>query len=207
MKDAIAGLPPAIRKPVWDQIENRLAQATKKQAKADDPVERDIFDRMKEDREVNGAFVPQVEEIISGKAPMWKLWADDQPDTVKYKHVPGGLKALQKEDEFTQADIEETFGKGTTRKAVLDAESMQYARVTGKMRQWFLDHADEAGKPGFEESAEAYRQKLTQPFIVAALSRAVQPTAKAPVNQELLDWLAANPDDPRAPAIRAKAGL
>lgn len=50
--------------------------------------------------------------------------------------------------------------------------------------------------------------KSAAPVVPAATpTPTVAPVATPPANQAALDWLAANPDDPRAPAIRARLGV
>lgn len=207
MKDEIAGLPAPVRKPVWEQIDNRLAAAKKAEAVQEKPAQKDIFDRMKEDRNENGTFVPQVNGTVPGKTH-W--FGKNDADTVELRHVTGGLKALQNEDKFSDADIEKTFGKGVTRKMVLDAEEMHYAEQTGKMRDWFKAHADEEGKPGFEEKAEKARQDFTRPYIVKLVKDSLMPEAAKPTlsaqDREAVDWANAHPEDSRSKAILKRTG-
>lgn len=206
MKDEIAGLPAAIRKPVWEQINNRLAASKRADAAQEKPVQRDIFARMKEDRDENGTFVPQVKGVVAGKTH-WFI--KNEADTVEFKHVPGGLKALQNEDKFSESDLKTMFGETATRKQVLDAEQLHYAQQTGKMRDWFAAHQDEEKEPGFEAKAEAYRQTLTQPFIVQAVKQSLAAPSSVrqnPADTEARAWAKANPQDPRSAQILKRLG-
>lgn len=205
MKDSIAGLPVATRTPIWNQIDNKLAAAKKAGVVAEKPVEKDIYDRMKEDRVENGTFIPLA--TVQGKKGFLGFGA--KPDSVE--HIAGGLKALQGEGAqgLLDKDIEAKFGAGTTRQQVLSAEQLHYAQQMTKMRNWFAGYREShGGKDAPEDEAEAYRQSLIAPYVMAAVKQALGGAAPAPAarqlsasDQEARVWAETHANDPRAAKI------
>lgn len=204
-KDQIASLPVSVRKPIWDQIDNKVAAAKKAGVAAEKPVEKDIYDRMKEDRVENGTFIPMA--TVQGEKGFLGFGA--KPDSVE--HIPGGLKALQGEGAqgLLDKDIEAKFGAGTTRQQVLAAEQLHYAQQMTKMRSWFAGYREShGGKDAPEDEAEAYRQSLTAPYVMAAVKQALGGASPAPAarqlsaaDQEARVWAETHANDPRAAKI------
>jgi len=153
---------PELRFKLNEYIERQMAAAKKKGESAERPVEKQILDQMREDREYNDSMVPiapEVEEASSGFLGFGK-----HGEKVNYNAVPGGLNAIRK---MSPDAIESTFGKGITKEKVLAAEQLHYATIQGKMRDWF---ADPANKDADYEKANTYRQSLEKPYVSSAVS-------------------------------------
>ncbi len=169
MREEGAALPPAMRRTLYEEITNKLNTAKKAGVAEMRPVERAIFDRMKEDREDNGVFIPVREEAVPAKEHYFKA---NEPAKTLVHHVPGGLKILQNPEKFTDAQIAENFGKGVKRDDLLKAEQLQYAKQVQKMRDWFKANPDAK-----EDEAETYRQTLAKPMVMAAVAQSLAPKA------------------------------
>lgn len=167
LKDESAALPPALRKSVNEHIDAKVTAAKKAGTAAEKPVEKAIYDRMKEDREDNAAFVP----INIEETPEKKGFFFDTPATTVTHHIEGGLKTLRN---LTDEQVAEQIGKGATFKSVMQAEQLQYAKQMTKMRDWF-----KANPEATEEQAEEYRQTLVKPLIYDAVSKSFGGQASA----------------------------
>lgn len=159
MKDAIAGLPPALRKPVWDQIDNRLAAAKRAGAAQEKPIEKDVFGRGKEAFN-QGMFRPATVHDITEEVPA-KGWFGS---TTK--------KVVGQEAKSPEPDNQWEHMVGDRERA---ATQLNYARWQDKMRGFFKDNPDATS-----EQAETYSQKLMAPHIEAQVRQAINPAAPKP---------------------------
>lgn len=154
-----------LRRKLNDYVDQQMKSAAKEGKSAERPVEKEIMDNLREDREYNDSMVPiapEVEEASSGFLGIGK-----HPESVKYNPVPGGLNAIRK---MSPDAIESTFGKGMTKEKVLAAEQLHYATIQGKMRDWF---ADPANKDADYEKANAYRQTLEKPYVMDSVKQSL----------------------------------
>lgn len=160
MKDAAASLPPALRLRAYNHIDKLKNDAAKKGEKEEKPVQKEAFNRLKEDREKNGLTIPMSSLVTEESSGF--LGFKSHPASVRFEHVAGGLKAL---DKLTDEQVKERFGKDATVDKVKAAEELHYAQQQGKLRDWFKANPDAT-----DEQAEKFRQQLEHPYITAAVS-------------------------------------
>lgn len=177
--DGVA-LPSAMRRELYEHIDNRQKSAKKTGESEDNPVKRAIFDRMKEDRELNGTTLPVSAQVTEAKSHWFKA---DEGEKVDFIHFPGGLSALRKAindpDVSKRTDVEKTFGKGVTPQALFAAEQQHFANQTAKMRDWF-----KANPKATEDEAEKYRQSLERPYLMGAAAAELQKRAPVSVDSQ-----------------------
>lgn len=167
-----AGLPLPLRKSLFEHVQSKEKAALKAGVAAEKPVQKAVFDRMKEDREENGLTIPMTSEVVPGTT---RFFRPNDADTVKFEHVAGGLKTLRDVTKLPDATIEQKFGKGMTRQKLFQAEELHYAQQLGKMRDWFKANPDAS-----DEEAEKYRLGLEKPYVMAGVSKTLlkgHPTA------------------------------
>lgn len=170
--DGVA-LPSAMRRELYEHIDNKQKSAKKTGESEDNPVKRAIFDRMKEDREQNGLTIPLAASVKeAGRSGF--LWMNKDPEAISFENVQGGLKTLRDTEKLPDAAIEKRFGKGVTRTQLMAAEQQHFANQNAKMRDWF-----KANPKATEDEAEKYRQGLERPYLLAATSAELQ--KRAPV--------------------------
>lgn len=141
MKDDAAGLPVALQRRFSAFVDNRVQSAQKQGQTAERPVERDVFERMR-----NDPIAPDAEII----------------------------KELTRKDSQGKFEVsDKTFAKrypGQDRTAMVTAAQTSQAQKFDKMRQWF---SDPANKDATEEQAEAYRQGLNRPEVMAKVQSTI----------------------------------
>ncbi len=166
---------------------DRQLKSLKNKAKLEmSPEASRMYEMMSEDRTHQATFAPL------------HFGGDDG---AKLVHYSGTLTDIR---DMNDKEIERTFGKGATKQMILAQEQGNFDKKWAKMKQWFASEAEAGRKPTIEQ-ADAARQQIEYPSVQAgvihSLSKSQGPNAEAKA------WLAANPDDPRAPKIRKKLGL
>lgn len=150
-KDEAAALPVALQRQASQFIDNRLQSAEKQGKTQESPIERDIFERMR-----NDPISPDVETI----------------------------KELTRRDSQGKFEVsDKTFAKrypGQDRNAMVQAAQQSQADKFDKMREWFADPANKGAK---EDQAEAYRQGLNRPAVMAQVKAAIAAPVPAPASQ------------------------
>ncbi len=154
---------PAHREALNTYVDNKVATVRKEGRKEENPVQARMYSLMDEDRLHGGAFVPMAQEVVKGG-----FFA---PDTAKSVRFEGGLTALR---DMSADDIKEKFGSSATKSGIIAAEQLNYAKKRDAMRQWF-EAQTAAGKKPTIEDADAYRQKLEYPDMLATVAATANP--------------------------------
>lgn len=170
MKDDYAHLPEPLRLRLYKSIDNAVKQAQTKAEKEERPVERQIFDQMREDRTQYGFTVPAA--IQKTDPNWWQRNVLGRKATESKVSPQGGLDALRDPTKFTDDQLKALYGPTVTREQVIRAEQAHYAEIQGKMREWF---ADPANKKATYDQANEYRIQLEKPFVLGAVSQTLKP--------------------------------
>lgn len=189
-KDLYSGLPTPLRIRLYKQIDRQMADAQKQGAKEQRPVEREIFDQMREDRNVNGFTIPMALQTKKGDISFWNTIKSislggavvRDPDKESKVAVTDSLSDLRNADKITPEQIESTYGKGVTREHLIRAEQLHYATIQGKMREWF---ADPANKNATYEQANDYRIELEKPYVMGAVSQTLKTKSQFGTTKEV----------------------
>jgi len=152
---------PALRLKLNEYIDREMASAKKWGESTERPVERQVLDQMKQDREKDSAFLPMTPEK-KGESH----WYGNEADTPS-QHVPGGVSAIRK---MTPEQIKDTFGEKATKESVLEAEKAHAGEMFIKMQEWFKDPAN---KDADYEKANAYRQTLEKPYVMDSVKQSL----------------------------------
>jgi len=159
-KDRAAALPPALRVPLVTRIDNKLKSAKSSVAAQARPVETQIFDQMREDREKNFTTIPATVKITPASGGF--LGIGKHGESVEFNHYQGGLEQLRN---LTDDEVKEQFGEGMTKDKVVKAEQEHYANQQAKMREWFHSNPQAT-----YEQANEHLQGLERPYVSAAVS-------------------------------------
>lgn len=178
MKDEAAHLPAALRIRLYNEIDNKVKAAQKKGESEERPVERQVLDLMREDREHNGTTVPMFMQTTPAKT---HFFSADEPATTQSRHVAGGLNMLRNPEKYSDNQIANDFGNGVTRDQVIQAEQLHYATMQAKMRAWFKDPSN---KDADIDKANAYRLELEKPFVFGQVAAHLSPAAPASATWE-----------------------
>lgn len=150
MKDAAAGLPPALRLRAYNHIDKLKGDAAKKGEKEEKPVQSDIYNRGKQDF-ARGLFRPASEQDILEKVPHW-FSADE-------------TKVVGKETRKPSPDSQwETMASDKERATA----TINYAKWQDSMRGFFKQNPDATS-----EQAEQFSQQLMQPHVEAQVKAAI----------------------------------
>ena len=180
-------------------IDTAISKAKNNAAKEEKPVESQIFSELKEDREHNGYTTPSTSEIQKG-ATHW--FSANEPDKVVHNQLLGGLAALRNPEKMSDDEIQKFFGQGVKREDVIRAEQTKYNTIQEKMRQWF---SDPNNKGADYDQARDYLRKLEAPYVMPAATQQIKQASDK--KDAAAAWVMANPNDPRAAAIKAKLGI
>lgn len=145
MHDEAASLPSAYNLRAAKFIQNRYDAFKKKGESEERPIERDIFDRMKND--------PLTRDGLGAAGKRLGLLEEKNPD--------GSYKE----------DVDDREGQITDAKQRLRNGQMEQAEKFQKMRDWF---ADPANKDAKEPDAEKYRQSLNAPSVEEQVKNALR---------------------------------
>lgn len=180
--DGLGWTQPALQRRLDEHIQAKMRAAKTQGQNNVRPVQQQIFDQMREDRENNGLTVPSTTEETPGTSKgglgvfgSYKPFDVNTPASTKMVPVVGGLAELRK---MSADDIEEKFGKGVTKEQVIQAEQAHYANIQGKMRAWFQDPEN---KNATYEQANAYRIELEKPYVLGAVAHSLTPTKQTEV--------------------------
>lgn len=200
---AAGALPPEFARPLFTHIQEQVKKAKSAQTVAEHPVESQMLQLMREDRENVGAFIP-----LATKTTVEKHWFSPNKTITEQVPFDGGLAALRRELMGTadqpgmkQEDIEALFGKGATAKSIMDAEQTAFAKQYNAMREWFK--TPQGQKATFEE-ANAMRKQLEAPLRSAAASTVMERAKQLNMatfstdDQKALQWANTHPTDPKA---------
>lgn len=156
LKDQYGFLPEKERVSLFTQIDAHVAAAKKQGDAIERPIERQVLDQMKEDRNEQGIMIPFTEKQAKG-------------DTMQFSHrIEGGMKALKNPMYYTDEQIKQDFGPSATREKIMEAEKLHAAQMFEKMREWFRDPAN---KDATIEQANKARQNFERPWIMSAVAR------------------------------------
>ena len=163
-----------------DDANHQLEAVRKKGETTDSPVIRDQLEFMKQDFTERTAVVPVFGQYIEG----------------------GGKKI----EAMPDAELEQTFGKGANRQALIahanrtvELQRGQYEDNVSKLLDWAKAHPEDAQG---RDKAAAARQSIERPAIEARVSRSLNPPkATTQADLQAWDWAMANPKDPRAQQI------
>lgn len=180
-------------------IDAAIGKAKKQAQQEDHPVQSQIFQQLREDRESNGYTTPSTTEIQKGESHWFK---PNEPDTVAHNQLLGGLATLRNPNKLSDDQVEQYFGKGVKRADVIRAEQDKYNTIQEKMRQWF---SDPENKGADYDTARDYLRKLEAPYVMPAATQQIKQTSSQ--KDEAAAWAMANPNDPRAARIKAKLGI
>lgn len=199
---AATALPPEMARPLLAHIKSAVEKAKTTATAEEKPVESQMLQLMREDRESMGVFVPSETQSTTTGSLWWKKTTTQQ--------VPfqGGLASLRKallgtadQPGLKPAEIESLFGKGATADSVLKAEQDAFAKQYMQMREWFK--TPQGQKATFEQANEM-RRRLEQPVHAVAAATMVerakqtQDPRMSPDDEQALQWANANSSDPRA---------
>jgi hypothetical protein len=155
---------PAYRRRFNEFVDRKVDGVMKKGESEERPVEKQTFDAMREDREKSGSFIPLI--TSTQKAPWYEFWKGSTSTTDAFD---GSLTAFRKQLSGMSADdIKAAFGPDATAKKVIDAEQLQYATKTAKMRDWF-----KANPEATVEQADEYRMSLEAPDAMEAVKQSI----------------------------------
>ncbi len=150
MKDRAAALPPTLRAPVSEMIDNRLAAAKKAGVSAERPVQTEIYAQGK-DFLRQGLFRPMIQEDVTEKIPHW-FKADEVKVVGKTERQP-----------IPDSQWEITASPNERAGAYLN-----YAKWQGKMRDFFKQYPDAT-----PVEAQTYSQSILAPHAEAQAKAAI----------------------------------
>lgn len=169
-----------MKQSVIDDANHQLEAVRKKGETSDSPVIKDQLEFMKQDFTERTAVVP-----------------------VFGQYIEGGVKKLEA---MPDAELEQTFGKGANRQALIahanrtvELQRGTYEDNVTKLLDWAKAHPEDAQD---RDKAAAARQAIERPTIEARVSRSLNPPRpQTAQDQQALEWATANAKDPRAQRI------
>lgn len=157
---------PAHRLALNTYVDGKVSAVRKEGKKEENPVERQMYSLMDEDRLHGGAFIPMAQETVKG--------GFFTPDTAQSVRFDEGLAKLR---DLSADEIKEKFGKSATKSGIIAAEQLNYAKKRETMRNWFEAEAAAGRKPTIED-ADAYRQKIEYPDVMHSVAKMATPARR-----------------------------